>query len=92
MKKIVASLFALLFSSVSLASKSEARSPADGEVTHKVYFDVSIDGKEAGRITMGLFGKDVPKPPRTSALFAPVKREKPTLACHCISKPASFTV
>lgn len=61
MKKIVASLFALLLSSAGLASNSEARSPADGEVTHKVYFDVSIDGKEAGRITMGLFGKDVPQ-------------------------------
>ncbi|KAL3523979.1 hypothetical protein ACH5RR_016813 [Cinchona calisaya] len=31
------------------------------EVTHKVYFDVEIDGKPAGRIIMGLFGKVVPK-------------------------------
>uniref|UniRef100_A0A6M2E832 Peptidyl-prolyl cis-trans isomerase n=1 Tax=Populus davidiana TaxID=266767 RepID=A0A6M2E832_9ROSI len=31
------------------------------EITHKVYFDVEIDGKPAGRITMGLFGKTVPK-------------------------------
>ncbi|CAN8301348.1 unnamed protein product [Cochlearia groenlandica] len=31
------------------------------EITHKVYFDVEIDGKEAGRIVMGLFGKAVPK-------------------------------
>merc|ERR1711939_195257 len=30
-------------------------------VTHKVYFDVSIDGEAAGRITMGLFGDAVPK-------------------------------
>ncbi|CAL9177652.1 unnamed protein product [Musa hybrid cultivar] len=31
------------------------------EVSHKVYFDVEIGGKPAGRIVMGLFGKTVPK-------------------------------
>merc|ERR1712183_304297 len=31
------------------------------EVTRKVYFDVEIGGKPAGRIVMGLFGKAVPK-------------------------------
>ncbi|KAL6195443.1 hypothetical protein ACLB2K_031062 [Fragaria x ananassa] len=31
------------------------------EVTTKVYFDVEIAGKPAGRIVMGLFGKAVPK-------------------------------
>ncbi|OWM87427.1 hypothetical protein CDL15_Pgr022538 [Punica granatum] len=31
------------------------------EVTHKVYFDIEIAGKPAGRIIMGLFGKTVPK-------------------------------
>lgn len=30
-------------------------------ITHKVYFDVEIDGAPAGRITMGLFGETVPK-------------------------------
>jgi cyclophilin family peptidyl-prolyl cis-trans isomerase len=30
-------------------------------VTHKVYFDVAIDGEGAGRIVMELFGKTVPK-------------------------------
>ncbi|KAF6153619.1 hypothetical protein GIB67_027486 [Kingdonia uniflora] len=30
-------------------------------VTHKVFFDVEIAGKPAGRIVMGLFGKAVPK-------------------------------
>ncbi|XP_019192599.1 PREDICTED: peptidyl-prolyl cis-trans isomerase CYP19-4-like [Ipomoea nil] len=30
-------------------------------VTHKVYFDIEINGKPAGRIVMGLFGKIVPK-------------------------------
>ncbi|KAF2560453.1 hypothetical protein F2Q70_00014779 [Brassica cretica] len=31
------------------------------EITHKVYFDVEVGGKEARRIVMGLFGKTVPK-------------------------------
>ncbi|KAK6927101.1 Cyclophilin-type peptidyl-prolyl cis-trans isomerase domain [Dillenia turbinata] len=31
------------------------------EVTHKVFFDVEIAGKPAGRIVMGLFGKTVPR-------------------------------
>jgi peptidylprolyl isomerase len=37
------------------------------EVTQKVYFDVQIDGKDAGRITFGLFGDVVP---RTAKNFA----------------------
>eukprot|EP00760_Papus_ankaliazontas_P010928 PhM_4_TR14583/c0_g1_i1/m.41569/K03768/PPIB, ppiB; peptidyl-prolyl cis-trans isomerase B (cyclophilin B) len=31
------------------------------EVTDKVYFDITIGGKEAGRIVIGLFGKETPK-------------------------------
>ncbi|CAI0540692.1 unnamed protein product [Linum tenue] len=31
------------------------------EITNKVYFDIEINGKPAGRIVMGLFGKAVPK-------------------------------
>ncbi|EFJ19148.1 hypothetical protein SELMODRAFT_111263 [Selaginella moellendorffii] len=31
------------------------------EITHKVFFDVEIGGKPAGRVVMGLYGKAVPK-------------------------------
>eukprot|EP00977_Amphora_coffeiformis_P011497 scaffold2767_cov177-Amphora_coffeaeformis.AAC.71 len=33
----------------------------EAEITDKVYFDVSIDGKPTGRIEMGLYGSTVPK-------------------------------
>merc|ERR1711998_440002 len=38
-----------------------AVSEAEPEVTTKVYFDIEMGGKPAGRIVMGLFGKGVPK-------------------------------
>merc|ERR1719345_720771 len=31
------------------------------QITHKVYFDMTIGGEETGRIVMGLYGKKVPK-------------------------------
>eukprot|EP00922_Rhytidocystis_sp_ex-Travisia-forbesii_P007920 GHVS01011696.1.p1 GENE.GHVS01011696.1~~GHVS01011696.1.p1 ORF type:complete len:186 (+),score=36.24 GHVS01011696.1:199-756(+) len=31
------------------------------KITHKVFFDIEIDGEEAGRLEMGLFGDVVPK-------------------------------
>jgi peptidylprolyl isomerase len=31
------------------------------KITHKVFFDIDIEGDEGGRIVMGLFGDTVPK-------------------------------
>merc|ERR1711907_374256 len=50
----------LLFVALAVACFA-ATAEADPEVTDKVYFDMEIGGKPIGRITMGLFGKTVPK-------------------------------
>ncbi len=58
-------LFVALFGTISLLHAQESPTastdPMSAEVTNQVYFDVSIGGEPAGRIVIGLFGKDVPK-------------------------------
>ncbi|MFO7903758.1 MAG: peptidylprolyl isomerase [Planctomycetota bacterium] len=46
---------------MTIGSTSFAEDASKGKVTKKVYFDISIGGKPAGRIVIGLFGDDVPK-------------------------------
>ena len=41
--------------------EAEAQSQPDARVTHTVFFDIQIDGKDSGRIVIGLFGETVPK-------------------------------
>jgi peptidylprolyl isomerase len=56
-----------ILAGLSITTAVHADSAANGKVTEKVYFDVEIDGKPAGRIVIGLFGEEVPK---TVANFA----------------------
>merc|ERR1711998_719173 len=51
----------LAVAAVALFVATLAVSEAEPEVTTKVYFDIEMGGKPAGRIVMGLFGKGVPK-------------------------------
>ena len=46
---------------VALAVASLTNAGTIDTVTHKVYFDVEIDGNPVGRIVFGLFGNTVPK-------------------------------
>jgi peptidylprolyl isomerase len=39
----------------------EAKQDNLEEITHKVFFDIDIDGVNAGRVVIGLFGNAVPK-------------------------------
>ncbi len=40
---------------------SAKKDPVQEKVTHKVFFDVAIGDKKAGRVVIGLFGESVPK-------------------------------
>eukprot|EP00759_Apiculatamorpha_spiralis_P017860 PhF_6_TR23957/c0_g1_i2/m.33534/K03768/PPIB, ppiB; peptidyl-prolyl cis-trans isomerase B (cyclophilin B) len=51
----------MLISMSLLITGTDAAKKPGGRVTKKVYFDIEIGGKAAGRIVIGLFADDVPK-------------------------------
>merc|ERR1712124_49517 len=51
----------VLFAAALVAFVAVSVEAADPEISDKVFFDMEIGGKKAGRIVIGLFGKDVPK-------------------------------
>jgi len=46
---------------LALTAEASSKQKKKAVVTHKVFFDIEIDGKAEGRIVMGLFGDIVPK-------------------------------
>ena len=49
-------------------------------ITQKVFFDLTVGGKPAGRVVLGLYGEAVPK---TVANFVALGELAPSLS-HCI--------
>ena len=65
-------------------------SPKDAKVTSKVYFDITINGKEAGRIVFGLFGDDLPKTTENFRLLCTGDKGKGNLGKPLHYKGSSF--
>ena len=56
---VIGSVIFLLYSL--LPFEADGKDTKGPKVTKKVFFDIEIDGKAAGRIEIGLFGSTVPK-------------------------------
>ncbi|CAN1328998.1 Peptidyl-prolyl cis-trans isomerase CYP19-4 [Linum perenne] len=52
-----------MFGTLTVATQAapQAAPPCDEAITNKVFFDIQINGKPIGRITIGLFGNAVPR-------------------------------
>jgi len=56
-----ATVAVVLLLCLALTAEASSKQKKKAVVTHKVFFDIEIDGKAEGRIVMGLFGDIVPK-------------------------------
>ncbi|XP_010941302.1 peptidyl-prolyl cis-trans isomerase CYP21-1 isoform X2 [Elaeis guineensis] len=56
-------VLAIVFLAFSISHRpvQDIRVEKEPEITHRVYFEVDIDGQRTGRIVVGLYGKVVPK-------------------------------
>ena len=63
--------FALAFQQRAFISQCRAEPSVTTTVTDKVYFDLTVGGKPAGRVVIGVFGNIVPK---TAANFVALGR------------------
>ncbi len=63
LKSWMAALALMVMSASALAeAPAKAAAPAKkDDVTHRVFFDIGIDGQPAGRVVLGLFGNAAPK-------------------------------
>ena len=61
-RKALIATFALVCAAIFIGINNVGVEAKKGpKITNTVYFDISIGGKDAGRITMGLYGATVPK-------------------------------
>ncbi|XP_010941301.1 peptidyl-prolyl cis-trans isomerase CYP21-1 isoform X1 [Elaeis guineensis] len=58
---VVLAIVFLAFSISHRPVQQDIRVEKEPEITHRVYFEVDIDGQRTGRIVVGLYGKVVPK-------------------------------
>lgn len=61
--------------SVCLAICYQVQAATEAKVTEKVYFDITIDGKDIGRMVIGLFGKTAPKTVKNFYTLATIGHE-----------------
>ncbi len=61
MLRYFTSMVAIAVCLMVVSPNANAQKSAEAKVTHKVFFEIDINGRDAGKIVIGLFGDDVPK-------------------------------